>query len=312
MRMQDFRKIEQMQLGATLRSIYISNVLRTAIALTCLLSVNIANPLAAQESDDTRHCRSEPLGAIEFSPAAGARDVPVNSPVRVLYSKMFWESYAGDVNALVSLIALETMTPIAGVVERVGDEAVLIPSAALQPGSGYRAQMLDDGRSGPISFDFHVINKVDRQPPRAGSIVSLDSDAAVACDDPDQDGFRIDVKFEPGSDDGAIGSLEYHVYLVGGPKLDAPRRVSRFRRFTTGAVTSSFFLPAEQADGAICVEVHVADGLGRIDDDVTPECFDPRTGVFFDGLCSAAGWSGSAWSTMFLIGFALFFRRRRA
>ncbi len=69
----------------------------------------------------------------------------------------------------------------------------------------------------------------------------------------------------------------------------------------------AFVLEADEILGPMCVVVHAVDGVGNVDDDAEPQCFEPIMGSFFES-CSASGSSGAIWPVLFAL---VALRRRR-
>ena len=73
----------------------------------------------------------------------------------------------------------------------------------------------------------------------------------------------------------------------------------------------AFVLSPEEAVSPGCVVVHAVDGVGNVDDDMEPECFEPVQGNFFEPLCSASRVEGRHWLSWGLLALVLRRRRRR-
>jgi hypothetical protein len=92
---------------------------------------------------------------------------------------------------------------------------------------------------------------------------------------------------------------------------------ARTRNFTTDLITMAFVLEPSEAVEPICVAIQAVDGVGRVDNDGEPRCFDPIQGNFFEPLCTVGSFGASraasgAWgSAGVLVGFALVLAGRR-
>ncbi|MEM6955555.1 MAG: Ig-like domain-containing protein [Myxococcota bacterium] len=257
------------------------------------------SPVRAQCDDDDFAVRAS-------TPASGARDVPINAYLRIDYPRCYFSLTGQDP---ITSLALEDENgvPVAGRIT-LGDDQTLffLPDSPLAPNTSY-AFFAGDFEGG-FEGAFTTTESEDTEPPRFGEIEQTSS-ARIPdpTDEAPEGGWRVDVSFQPAVDDGAAGSIEYLLYLTRGPTdLEAPELRARSRNFATGVITMAFVLTDEEASDPICVVVHAVDGLGRVDDDQEPFCFEPIQGSFFDG-CAAGGTSAPIW----VAAFALLLRRRR-
>jgi MYXO-CTERM domain-containing protein len=282
----------------------------------------VATALAAMTARTTHaqdNCTDESRGPVEVTPSAGGTNVRLDAPLRVRYSERFFTDFAGALDPrsrlrveLCDSPACDEVSGVAGEVEVVGDDLFFVPTGGWAERSAYRGNAL--GLDVDLDFNFRTGSHVDEGPPSFGEIIDARSAfVETACNAPDG-GYRIEVDFEPATDDGPPGDLEYFLYQTHGPELEAPLLRERTRNFATNLISMAFVLRPEDATAPICVVVHATDGVGNIDADGATECFDPIQGNFFEPLCSAAPASaGSAAGGIFLLAAAgvLGARRRR-
>jgi MYXO-CTERM domain-containing protein len=255
-----------------------------AFAALCVLSTPIA--VAAQTD-----CPPTPTpGPVESTPSAGAQAVELNARIRVLYSPGY---FAPDgPRSGMETIELYDADGFAlpGAVRQVGGEALFFfPGAPLEPFTTYSA--VATGAFADLSFTFTTGSTIDSGPPLPGRFTRVSVDEVGASCSAPSGGYRVSASFTPADDDGALGSMEYQLFLTRGPGVTAPVRVARLRHFAAGdELTMGFVLDEAQADSIVCVALRVEDGLGQ-SSDAGGACFDPVTGAYFEPLCSisAAG-----------------------
>ena len=250
---------------------------------------------------------------VESTPASGAGGVTLDAPVRVLYSPgYFGEAGWARGDETITLFDAADV-PVPGVVRQVGDAALFfVPDDLLEPSTRYRA--VATGVFSDLELSFTTGTALDEEAPVAPMIHEVRSTpVGASCGSPE--GYRVSVAFRSATDDGALGSLEYQLFVTRGEGFEAPERVARQRNFaTSGGIAMGFVLPKERAGGDVCVALRVEDGVGR--SDVSPVvCFDPVTSVRFASLCgvSAVGAGGerTPWAlALTALGLILFARRR--
>ncbi|MGE0790660.1 MAG: hypothetical protein AB7S26_33610 [Sandaracinaceae bacterium] len=279
-----------------------------AVALAIAL---ISAPLGARAQDAGPMECTDPTPRIEgVFPAHRAREVTVDAPLRVRYSPGHFEpgGPGGDPTELLTIrrcgdvgtcdldTCAEPSEPVAGLVQILGDEIVFLPDGGWTPNATFTGVALN--RFGDLAFTFCTGSSTDSSPPTLGALEEVTSDAIEPrCDAPDG-GYRIGLFFQPATDDGPAGSIEYIVYQTRGPGIEGPIIRSRSRNTaTTGQVALGFVLPRGEADSPICVRLAAVDGVGNvIYDEVTDgqaRCIDPVQGNFFYGLCSVSATPGS-------------------
>lgn len=248
-------------------------------------------------------------GWVESFPASGANGVTLDSPVRVRYTPGFFDDPV--VRAMApSLFVLRRCRPdpegrrcdipIAGSVQVIGDTLAFRPESSLEVMTEYEGEA-SGGEFGPLNFHFRTGSSADRQPPvfdfNPGEEDVRSTRVSARCDAPNG-GYRIDVEFEPISDedeDGAPGDVEYLLYVTRGPTIvTGPVLKTRTRNLTPEIVVMSFVIEPREAVSPICLVVTAVDGVGNLS--VTnldgtgspsrPHCFDPIQGNFFEPLCS--------------------------
>ena len=256
-------------------------------------------------------------GPLEVTPATGASAVTLDAYVRVEYSDGYFGLGIDPAEAIdlrfcdgLSVVECETVgEPVAGDVQVVGDTLFFLPARDFMAGAQYAG--VARGIDLDLGIAFRTGSTVDSGPPVMGE-VDAPTTARVdpSCEAP-EGGYRVDVSFPPATDDGSPGSIEYLLYFTRGAGLGAPELRRRARNFSTELVTMAFVLSPEEAVSPGCVVVHAIDGVGNVDDDMEPECFEPVQGNFFEPLCSASPIEGRSWLGWALVGLVLV-RRRRA
>jgi hypothetical protein len=275
--------------------------------VVCVLCA--APPVRAQSA-----CPSPPTpGPIETTPASGAGGVTLDARVRVLFTPGYFAD-GGPSNGTETI----TLTDgdgfeVDGAVRRVGDAALFfVPDAPLDPSTQY--DVVATGSSSQLMASFVTGATFDDAPPSIGPITRIAVDPVEPSCTAPTGGYRIGVSFDPATDDGALGSLEYGLYVTRGPGVSAPMRVARQRHFAASELTTAFVLGEDGADSIICVSLRVEDGVGRSSEG-GGVCFDPITGAFFAPLCTTAtAGSSGAPSFAFLpaaAGLLLCLRRRQ-
>lgn len=230
-------------------------------------------------------------GPEETFPAHGARGVVLDSPLRVRYTRGFFDTAAVRERAsdLLRVWRTDTGETVAGHVQVIGDALVFVPGALLDALADYGA-MASGGDLPPLEFMFSTGSTVDREPPT----FRFDPDAVTygatpvtdRCESPGG-GYRIEVFFIPATDDGAPGDIEYLLYLTRGATVIGPRMVARVRNQTPEGVIMAFVLARSEAVSPICLVAHAIDGVGKTNTSAEPVCFDPMQGNFFEPLCSS-------------------------
>ena len=283
-----------------------------------------AAPAVALAQDEPGECLDPPRAPIEVTPASGSGGVTLDAPVLVRYADGYFgpDGPGGRPASLLrvwrceggcgSVCSREEGLPVPGTVQRLGDTLAFLPEDALDPSSAYVGRA--EGVDGSLDFAFCTSSRLDSGPPSFGDIDEASSAVVGAtCDLPDG-GFRIGVFFEPASDDGPPGSIEYRLYQTRGEEISAPVLVDRVRNFATDVITMSFLLPQDHAATPICVQVVAVDGVGNVTQGSAERCLDPVTRVAFEGLCSVST-PGAATSPPWPLALALLvlaWRRARA
>jgi hypothetical protein len=193
---------------------------------------------------------------------------------------------------------------VPGVTRRVGDSALFFfPSDPFEPFATYTA--VATGGFADLEFTFTTGSALDTEPPSPGAITRVSIDhVGSSCSAP-SGGYRVSVSFTAATDDGALGSMEYLLYLTRGPGVAAPARVARLRHFATSdELTMGFVLGEAQSDSIVCVSLRVEDGEGRASS-AGGACFDPVTGAFFQPLCSVGAPGAGSPRPLALLPFAL-------
>lgn len=258
---------------------------RSASLLALLLAglaVHPASWVSAQDECDPPGVR----GPLEVTPGAGAAGVRLDDPLRMLFTP----GYFGSPGAPLPDDAFEVLgpdeLPVAGELQLASDEVLFfVPTGGWQPDALYTGTAFGEV---DLPFTFRTGAAVDDRAPTVNPLSSLGSTRVdPSCQLPDG-GYRVDLEFSASFDDGAAGSIEYHLYLARAEGLEAPRRVARLRNFTSdrdARVPMSFLLDERFTEAPICVQLMVTDGVGNVASG-TPFCFDPVEGANFAGLCA--------------------------
>ncbi len=254
---------------------------RTGGALLALCVACVASSARAQTD-----CPVPPApGPIETTPASGAGGVTRDAWVRVLYTPGYFGPTGPGTGGETITVTDPDGVPVAGDLQVVGDEALFfVPIDLLEPGTRY--DVVATGVARELVASFTTGANVDTAPPSIGPITRVSVEpVGPSCTAP-SGGHRVGVSFDPATDDGALGSIEYGLYLTRGEGVAGPVRVARQRHFAGSEITAAFVLDDDQAETIVCVSVRAEDGVGRSDEG-GGVCFDPVSGAFFAPLCSA-------------------------
>lgn len=231
----------------------------------------------------------EPL---EVFPATGGVGVALNARVRAVFPA--GTLGAGDAGAPDVGISLFRCTdadcaapePVGGQTLVLDDTVAFEPDAPLAPNTLYFGEAR--GPDGVVALRFSTGDAVDVVSPELGEVISVSSTPTETCD-PDVV-RRVSVTFVRALDDGPAGDIEYLLYLSRARGLEAPSLRARRRNFgATTEITMPLLLTEEEVRSGICVSVIAADGVGNLDADGEPTCFDPKPGAYFEGLCAVRG-----------------------
>lgn len=255
-------------------------------------------------------------GPIEVTPATGASAVTLDAYVRVEFSDGYFGLGIDPAEALdlrfcdgLSVVECETLgEPVAGDIQVVGDTLFFLPARDFMPSAQYAG--IARGIDLDLGIAFRTGAVLDSGPPIMSEVESpTTARVDPSCEAP-EGGYRVDVSFPPATDDGSPGSIEYLLYFTRGAGLEAPELRRRARNFSTELVTMAFVLSPEEAVSPGCVVVHAVDGVGNVDDDMEPKCFEPVQGNFFEPLCSAAPMQGRSWFGWALLAWIVIRRKR--
>lgn len=246
-------------------------------------------PLGPAVASAAPECPAPPEPGVEsVLPADGAQGVTTDAWIRVRYT----EGYFVAGQPVTETVALRDPmgNAVAGRVQVVGDRDLFFTAdAPFHPATKYTGAT---SGSIPFTFAFTTGASTDLQAPRLADppgdpefrVTSTPVDPS--CEAPDG-GRRIGVTFTSAADDGPTASLEYSLYVSRGTGIEAPVLVDSVRSY--GATTTmAFVLAPQQLEGQVCLDLTVADGVGKTDRWSAPYCFDPITGTAFYGLCSLA------------------------
>jgi hypothetical protein len=252
----------------------------------------VASPSFAQDAGVS--CDDPPYrGPLEVTPASGAGGVTIDAYVKVLYG----EGTLGpelDPESLIELRHCGDLGPfecetsgerVPGRAQIVGDRWVFfVPDGELLANAQYAG--VARGAEGDLPFTFRTGTARDLRAPTLGNV---SSPATARVDRPCEGGrgFRVDVRFDGATDDGPQGSIEYLLYLTRGATVEAPELRARVRSLATSETTMAFVLSDAEAVAPVCFVVHAVDGLGNVDSDGEPVCFEPVQGTYFEA-CSVS------------------------
>ena len=268
--------------------------LRIATASAALAAaLGVGGGLArAQECPDP-----PPAGPLEGIPASGAPNVTLDAFVSVRYTPGYFAlGGLGDDPARSlrlgscpfgcgTLCSIDEATPIPGLIQVHGDHLVFVPDEPLAPETQHVA--LATGVDGGLEIEFCTGTRFDVRAPTLGAIGrDLPVRVGPQCGLPDG-GYRVGVYFEPATDDGPGGSIEYLLYLTRGVGVDEPRLVARAPNYAaTDQITMSLLLEPELGTTPVCVQLAAVDGVGNVTVNDEQHCFDPITRTWFYGGCS--------------------------
>jgi hypothetical protein len=290
-----------------------------------LLAALVWWPGHAAAQDEPRGCEDGDVrqGPLQSFPASGAKGVRLDAPVRVEFSRGFFNELGAIPEESFSLTVANTGEPVPGSIEVVEDTLIFTPRDLFFSNTEYEARASGVGASRGLTARFVTGDDIDRRAPVLGPIerftaTEVGADASCATE---EGSYRIDVTVLPAVEDGPAGDVEYLLFLARGPGIEEPRLVARERGITE-EILLVFNLPPEEVAGPICVAVQAVDGVGNIDDDNPTRCEDPIQGNFFEPLCAvsapglgARSQGGPAWPVVGVVAFAgallVWGRRRR-
>lgn len=252
--------------------------------LGCALAMSITPTLARAQDD----CEPSALrGPVDVMPAAGASGVLLDAPVRVRFTPDYFASTAAPLPEDSVEVRDADGVLVDGVVQLVSDDVLFfVPTGGWAPGALYEGVAFGEL---DLPFSFRTGSSVDMRGPTISPLTFLGSTRVdPSCLAP-EGGFRVDLTFAVSQDDGAAGSIEYHLYLARAEGLEAPVEVARQRNFTSDVsarVPVSFVLEERYAAAPICLQLQVSDSVGNVTVG-TPYCLDPVEGAHFAGLCAA-------------------------
>ena len=286
------------------RGRYASGVQRPAIRL--FLPVAVALVLAPRAARAQDECDDDTLvrAPLEVTPSVGAQGVTIDAPVVVRYSRGYFgpDGPGGpggdppetlirvgvcpaDTRCSVPCDLDAEATPVDGSVQVLGDRLFFLPDGGLADDRVYVGTAT--GLDRPLDFRFCSSDGVDRSPPSAPLFLDARPDeSGTSCELPDG-GRRIGLRYEPSSDDGPLGSIEYLLYLTRGPGIAAPELRDRVRNSSSEEALLRLLLTRDEAAEPVCVVVYAVDGVGNVSEATPEECVDPLTTAAFQPLCSA-------------------------
>lgn len=253
-----------------------------ALGLLAGLAVHSARSARAQEDCDPPGVR----GPVEVTPGAGAAGVRLDDPLRMLFTSGYFASPSAPLPDDAFEVLGPDEQPVPGEVQLASDEVLFfLPTGGWQPDTLYSGTAFGEV---DLPFTFRTGTVVDDRAPTVNPLSALGSTRVDASCQLPEGGYRVDLEFSASFDDGAAGSIEYHLYLARAEGLEAPLRVARLRNFTSdrdARVPISFLLDERFTQAPICVQLMVTDGVGNVSSG-SPFCFDPVEGANFAGLCA--------------------------
>lgn len=232
-----------------------------------------------------------PSGPSATFPASGASGVTLDAPLRVTYSDGFLQQ--ANIQELLEIFACldnscTERVAVEGELSAVQNELFFLPAPSWNPFTQYRGTALGTDRS--LQFGFTTSSSVDVSPPAFSGGLSVNTeptqDPCFKEGDPGAppQGYRVEVSFAPATDDGALGDIEYQLFLTRGPDVGGAQLVAQSRNFgATERLSLAFFLDEETAKQTHCVDVIVLDGVGNVTDARSHECFNATLGRDFVG-----------------------------
>jgi hypothetical protein len=272
---------------------------------------------------EAQDCPDPPPDApLEATPAAGAPSVTRDTFVRVRYAPGYFEPggpgerpstllHLGRCGPCGSLCSIEDAEPVPGLIQVHGDDLVYLPDDLLEASSQYVA--LATGVDGTLEIPFCTNTRTDSAAPTLGAI-SRQTPVRVGptCGLPDG-GYRVGLYFEPATDDGPPGSIEYLLYLTRGVGVEEPRLVARSWNYPAETITMSLLLEPELGETPVCVQLVAVDGVGNATVNEEPHCFDPITRTWFYGGCTATPHAGrGSLTAIALVALAVTLAKRRS
>lgn len=261
------------------------------------LAVLVPSALYGSSTTHAQDCDLESREPFAVTPASGAGGVTLDAFIKVEYTPCYFDTTGDDPEVLFRLT--NAGVPVAGSVQRYEDTVIFVPTELLEPSTFYEGTAL--GVTSDLAFSFFTGNRADTGPPVLGPI------EPVTTAQLEDGGLRVEVAFAPAVDDGPPGSIEYLLYLSRAEGLAAPELRATARSFVTELITMAFVLEPGEVLGPMCIVVHAVDGVGNVDDDGEPQCFEPIMGSFFES-CSASGSPAALWPTLLVL---IALRRRR-
>ncbi len=269
-----------------------------------------------------QECATDPLRPLEVSPASGAVNASIDAPVVVRYAAgYFGPDGPGDPPSMLFQLvtcgscgascALEDGMGVSGLVQTQGDSLLFLPDGGLTTQTAYVGRAI--GVDGELDFSFCTGSSRDAIAPSPVVLAEPTSAAVGSLPCLPEGGYRIGAFFQPATDDGPPGSIEYLLFQTRGEGIDAPVLVDRVRNFQTdgGNITMSFLLPGSGAVTPICLQVVTIDGAGHASVPDGDRCFDPVGRVTFQGCAAGTRESRSAGVAALVVLAALVLRRAR-
>lgn len=242
----------------------------------------------------------------DLYPADGARAVPVNGVVRVV----FHEPYAPELTLeeVLRLYESDSGALVPGTVTLATDgpdtTVELVTDAPLASTTDYRATVVLPEFGGEREFFFRTGEGVlDTSPPvfHGASGIRVVPASDVSCSDatgpvPPQEaelgdsgkGYRVTVSFPQADDEAGPANIDYLLVQTSGPTLDGPWLRKRVRTWGDTLFGAVFLPRAAVAREEICFAVHAEDMFGNRVEPGREACGDPIGPGYFQSMCAVA------------------------
>lgn len=279
------------------------------LALVVVVVLVGADPARAQSSAD---CEANDPGPCWVFPRPGTPEaVTLDAPVLVRFTPGFFDDRGVEAVAF-ELNDADTGAAVGGSLSIADDVLYFVPDGWLEPNTSYEGSIYaGDPEPREIQIGFRTGSFADSRPPVMGPILDVTPHPETEVAGFGEGSERVDIEFEGATDDGPLGSIEYLIFLTRGHGISAP--VLRLRRLEQpGNIPAAIGMTADEAAEPACAAIVAVDGVGKTD--ASPEqCFDPRTGTFFEPLCSVSPHPTlpGVLGLVLPVGFALLARRRR-
>lgn len=260
--------------------------------MTLLAVLGCLSARSAAAQTDAGTCVPPSNDWLEVYPASGATHVALDAPVRVRFTSGYFDDEARRAAAENALTVTLNDEFVRGSTSVVGDSLFFVPTDNWEASTTYSVAITSPALR-ELSTRFETGTTVDATAPQFDttetSLAIYRSAIEPTCDDPDA-AYRIDVEFISAVDDGALGDIEYLLYLTRADGLAAPDLRARTRNLSTDLSVMSFALSRSEASATACFKILAVDGVGNVSEPRFAMCFDPVTGNYFEPVsCAVPG-----------------------